>query len=162
MNIVVENCTNNAPEITGINGTQEDTIYLCGGSTTCFEIRTSDVDGDIIRMTGVSNQGIPGLTISLLQNNTINSYFRFCFNPDTTGTYSFDLFVDDAHCPDTLQATRTITIIVPNDTVFQCECASVNFDYDNVCLGTSTTFTGNPIFSLGTVATGWNWDFWRW
>ena len=159
MQIIIENCDNNAPQILGINGTQEDTIFMCGGSTTCFIIPVSDIDGDNIELLNVSNQGIPGLSISRRNNRTPNANYRFCFNPDTTGAYSFELRVNDMHCPDTLEDVRVITIIVPDDSIFQCECANVNFEYDNVCLGVATTFTGNPTFSLGNTATSWSWDF---
>ena len=159
MQLIIEVCNNNAPEILGINGTQEDTIYLCGGRMTCFDIPVTDIDQDNIFLNPVINPGIAGLTISRVSNLTTNSKYRFCFNPDTTGTYTFDLRVDDRHCPDTLEDVRTITIIVPNDTVFQCECANVSFNYDNICLGSNTQFNGVPVFSLGTSVTNWSWDF---
>lgn len=160
MQIIIEDCNNTAPQITGINGTQEDTIYMCGGQLNCFEVYIDDVEGDNLLLNYTVTPSIPnGPTVGRVLNTTSSAYYRICFNPDTTGTYTINLDVNDRHCPDTLTDTRTITIIVPNDSLFQCECSNVNFTYDNVCPGTATTFNGVAQLAPGRTVSSWVWDF---
>jgi len=98
LQVVVLNCTNNAPTVSGIDGSLTDFDYgVCSESPFCFDIFSLDLDaGQNTSMTW--NNAIPGATFTVsgspLQIGT------FCWTPQASdvGTHYFTVTVEDDAC----------------------------------------------------------------
>jgi hypothetical protein len=80
LQFVIQNCTNQLPTASGINGS--NTVFdttVCAGSTLCFDIL--GLDADASNNLTMSASGLPTgatFTVSGSGNNRVG---RFCWNP---------------------------------------------------------------------------------
>ena len=64
MQVIVMNCNNNLPWLSGINGTNVFNMTACAGVPFCFNILSNDIDtGQTLTVTW--NSGIPGRPLHL-------------------------------------------------------------------------------------------------
>lgn len=158
MQILVEYCTNVRPQLSGIDGSLEDTITMCYGQRNCFNINGTDANNDSMFISLLAKE-LPGIAVKIKDNGTSQAYASICWIPDSAGIFEVTLAISDNHCPVQLSNQKTIYINVPNDSAFQCECSSVDFDYDHICFNDYTDFDGKATLSIGTNVTNWLWDF---
>lgn len=101
MQFIAVSCpNNNSPTATGVNGTNDYSINICAGASTCFDIFTADVDaGQTTTITW--NSGITGATFTT--SGTTNEVGTFCWTPSLsqvrTAPYIFTVTVQDDACP---------------------------------------------------------------
>jgi gliding motility-associated-like protein len=113
MQFVIQNCSNQLPTLTGLNGstTVFDTL-TCIGSTLCFDITADDANtGDNLTMTFSGN--IPGS--SFIQTGSgSNIVGTFCWSPTAAdiGTHVFAIIIEDDACPIVGQNTQSYTVVV--------------------------------------------------
>ena len=153
MQFVVQNCSNQIPTVTGINGSSSvfDTL-TCGGSSICFDIDASDINaGNNLTMTFIGN--IPGSTFTQTGSGQ-NIVGTFCWNPTPAdvGTHVFSIVVEDDACPIPGQTSRAFTIVVqPNPN------PPVNAGADvAICAGESTILTATTAASPAII------DYFEW
>jgi hypothetical protein len=156
MQFVIQNCSNQVPNVSGINGVPNVyNISSCEGSNLCFDIPASDINaGDNLTMTFIGS--IPGSTFT--QSGTGNNRVgRFCWTPPVgaAGTYVFSVQVNDGACPIPGQNSRAYTInIIPNPN------PPINAGANAaICAGNSTPLTassaaGNITSVVWSPATG--------
>ena len=111
--LIFENCTNNLPQASGINGTNNYTMHVCAGDPFCFRINTTDLDAS--QQTYLTwNNGIPGALFSTTGTHRDTGYFCWTtsmleVNPQP---YSFSVSVTDNACPTYGSNTYTYQIYV--------------------------------------------------
>ncbi|TVR78529.1 MAG: hypothetical protein EA412_08830 [Chitinophagaceae bacterium] len=110
--VIVINCSNTNPEASGINGGGSFTTNVCAGSPLCFDILTSDPDGDNVTLTW--NSGIPGGTFTTTGGQFPTGTFCWTPLPSDTGSHSFLVTATDDACPLTASNTYTYEIQVDN------------------------------------------------
>jgi len=98
--IVVACPNNNLPTASGVNGGTSNSINICAGTNTCFDIFTNDVDaGQSTTITW--NSGINGATFTT--SGSTNQTGTFCWTPNAnqvrTAPYIFTVTVQDDACP---------------------------------------------------------------
>lgn len=134
----IVNCTNNIPDLGGINGVPNVfSISSCVGTQLCFTVNATDSDaGQNVSMT--SSNGITGSTFTTSGSGT-NVTGTFCWTPTTSdvGTHYITINAEDDACPLIGQNAKTYEIvIIPNPN------APVNAGPDvTICAGSSTTLT---------------------
>ncbi|EJF54082.1 hypothetical protein SapgrDRAFT_2422 [Saprospira grandis DSM 2844] len=159
MQFVIQNCSNQLPTVSGLNGstTVFDTL-LCANSPLCFDILGDDANlGDNITMT-VTN-AIPGasFTQQMVNGELVGT---FCWTPTDAdvGSHTFALLIEDDACPLPGQNSKAYTINIlpnPNDPVNAGPDVQLCLG-DTATLNASTTasnvdyFEWTPNFSLGT------------
>ncbi|GAB4425114.1 MAG: hypothetical protein OHK0039_42660 [Bacteroidia bacterium] len=148
MQFSVINCSNIPPVATGINGNVNDfDIDVCIGGNVCFDILMTDPDGG--NVTASWNNGIPGGTLSIANNGTLNPTGTFCWQPTAAdaGSHFFTVTVSDDNCPLSGSATYAFTVNVTTTS------NTLNSSGDqNICLGQQVS-----IFSFGAGATNYTW-----
>lgn len=101
MQFIAVACPNNtSPTASGVNGTNNYSINICAGATTCFDIFTADADaGQSTTITW--NSGITGGTFTT--NTANNQTGTFCWTPSLSqvrsAPYVFTVTVQDNACP---------------------------------------------------------------
>jgi gliding motility-associated-like protein len=105
------NCTNNLPNITGINGGTSYSANVCAGNTLSFYVNSSDLDaGDNLTLTW--NGAIPGATFVV--SGGANPTGTFNWTPSASNIsntpYCFTITVTDDACPYT--GTQTFAFCV--------------------------------------------------
>lgn len=93
---VIIACTNNLPQVSGVNGTGSYSYSTCANVPFCFTVNSSDADaGQVVTMN--YNNGIPGATFTISGGSLPTG--TFCWTP-TTGDIGPNLFAvnvqDDA------------------------------------------------------------------
>lgn len=93
-------CSNNLPEISGINGTNEYSITACAGSNLTFDIFSNDIDaGQNVTLTW--NNSISGATFTT--NAASHQTATFSWTPSASNIssipYCFTVNVADDNCP---------------------------------------------------------------
>ncbi len=111
--IYAENCSNNIPVLTGINGSPTNDIAIQPGVQSCFYIASTDLDP--FQSTTISySDSINGLTV--VTSGGIRDSAFICWTPSMADVsqvpYCFDLNVADDNCPYLGISTRTICITV--------------------------------------------------
>ncbi|GIV32520.1 MAG: hypothetical protein KatS3mg031_0055 [Chitinophagales bacterium] len=141
LQLVVLNCNNTIPAVSGINGTNMFSIDVCTGYPLCFDVFSIDPDAGQ-NVTIQWNGGIAGATFttsgSPLQNGT------FCWTPQFSdvGSHTFTVQVKDDACPIPGTNTYVFTInVIPNPNPPVDAGPSVQ-----ICQGSSTQLnaTGPP------------------
>ena len=95
--IVVIQCTNELPNLTGIDGTNVFIDTICAGQSLCFDIFSNDTDvGQNLTVTW--NSGIP------------NATFATSAGPHPTGTFCWNTSISDAS-----NTPYTFTVTVEDD-----------------------------------------------
>ena len=150
LQFVIQNCTNQLPTASGINGS--NTIFdttVCAGSTLCFDVL--GLDADATNNLAMSASGLPAgatFTVSGSGNNRVG---RFCWNPTVNdiGTHVFSVLVRDDACPIPGNNSRALRVIIrPNPN------PPVNAGPDvTICAGESTPLNASTTASNGTVYT---------
>ncbi|MDX2002456.1 MAG: gliding motility-associated C-terminal domain-containing protein [Chitinophagales bacterium] len=133
--ILVLNCNNAPPVMTGINGASGSvpanfTTRVCANTPVCFDINFSDANSNNLTVTW--NNGIPGATFTVTPTQPPTA--RFCWTPTAAdiGNNTFTVTVNDGACPIPGQAVRAFTIIVAPANY------SLNFNTVNLtCPGTN-------------------------
>ncbi len=116
MQIYSRNCTPNfVPFASGINGTSENTAYVCPGSTLCFNITSGDPNpGQTVVMTW--NSGIPAATFNI--SGSPYPTGQFCWTPQPSDArsqpYTFTVTVRDDACPLNGVQTYSFSVYVPD------------------------------------------------
>jgi hypothetical protein len=135
MQFVIQNCSNQLPVVSGINGVPNVySITSCEGANLCFDVPASDINaGDNLTMSFVGS--IPGSTFVITGTGS-NRVGRFCWTPPvgSAGRYVFSVIVNDGACPIPGQGSRAYTInITPNPN------PPVNAGADvGICAGSTT------------------------
>ena len=98
--VTVLNCSNDLPDLTGINGTNNFDMTICANSPTCFNVFSNDLNANQ-NLSIFYNNAIPGATFST--TNTSRPTGTFCWTPtqaDISNTqHCFTLRVGDDACP---------------------------------------------------------------
>ncbi|MBK8499952.1 MAG: gliding motility-associated C-terminal domain-containing protein [Flavobacteriales bacterium] len=90
-------CSNNLPQVSGVNGTNQYTYAVCANESFCFTVNSSDADaGQVVTMTW--NNGIPGATFTTTPGSL--PVGTFCWTPTTAniGQNLFAVNVQDNAC----------------------------------------------------------------
>ncbi|MCB9235969.1 MAG: gliding motility-associated C-terminal domain-containing protein [Bacteroidia bacterium] len=146
-------CSNNPPQITGINGTTAYDTTICVGATLCFNVNTNDLDGDNLVMTW--NNGISGGSLTVSGNGGTSPVGTFCWTPtvNDAGAHFFTITIEDDACPVTGQNTYTYTVNVfvssngMNAGPDGSYCAGGNFNLNAVAPG-ATSILWSPSSGL--------------
>lgn len=112
MQFRVLGCSNQAPTVTGINGTATYTMTVCVGSNTCFNVNSADANGNNITLTW--NNGIPGGSLNFVGNGGTSPTGTFCWTPTSAdiGANFFTISAEDNACPVTGVSTYSYLINV--------------------------------------------------
>jgi hypothetical protein len=112
MQFRVLNCNNQAPNVSGINGTAVYQMTVCVGSNTCFNVNGTDANGNNITMTW--NNGIPGGVLNFQGNGGTSPTGFFCWTPTAAdvGANFFTITAEDNACPVTGVSTYSYLINV--------------------------------------------------
>jgi hypothetical protein len=109
-------CTNQAPTITGMNGTTATTMYVLPEQPFCFSIFCYDTD-TTDTLTMYTNNGIPAGVFSL--QSDLRPTGVFCWTPTladvSTQPHVFTAIVVDNNCPAQGSAAMYFTIYVTTD-----------------------------------------------
>ena len=113
MQVIVINCANIEPIVTGINGTGIFNATICPNGLYCFDIPSVDPDaGQIVTMTW--NNGITGATLTVSPDSVPTG--TFCWTPDSSDIsltpHTFTLTVIDDACPTPGAGTYLFEILV--------------------------------------------------
>ncbi len=100
MQIIVMNCNNNLPWLSGINGTNVFNMTVCASVPFCFNILSNDIDtGQTLTLAW--NNGIKGATFTSAGNPHPTG--TFCWTPAdsqiSSNPYCFTVLVKDNACP---------------------------------------------------------------
>ena len=142
MQIVVQNCFNSLPVLSGINGSA--TIFdttICEGSPLCFNLDGTDVNtGDNLTM--VFSGNIPGSTFNQTSTgNNVTGTFCWTSPSGSVGSHYFSIIVSDDACPIIGQNSRTYRInVVANTNTPIVASADVG-----ICKGSTTTLTASNV-----------------
>ena len=115
--VIVDNCTNAIPELSGINGTNIYTTTVIAGDTICFTVYSNDPDpADNLWMNW--NYGIPSAQVSI--TGSPHPDMNFCWATIASDAnpvpYSFEVILSDDHCPVSLSTFQNYSILVIPDT----------------------------------------------
>ncbi|MBX9851643.1 MAG: PKD domain-containing protein [Cytophagaceae bacterium] len=147
LQLIVINCNNNLPTLSGVNGTTNYTVNVCANSTICFDIYGKDIDSATQNITMAWNGAIAGA--SFIVGGAANSPDgRFCWSPTSAnvGTKIFTVTVEDNACPIIGTQTYSYTVnvltaplvLLRSDTTISC---------GTTIPLTPTVFGGNPGFT---------------
>lgn len=127
MQFSIVNCTNQAPQASGVNNTAIYADTVMANTQICFDIYSSDPDN--------------GQTVSMQWNNTISGALfvvdnqsipvgTFCWTPslNDVGTHSFTVEVEDDACPLPGSNTFTYVIVVLPPPSSPCDSILVQVD----------------------------------
>lgn len=113
--VVVLNCNNTSPQMTGINGSNGSVpsnfnTSVCSGTPLCFDINFSDADPGQT-LTATWNNGIPGATFTYTPGATMA---HFCWTPTLAdvGTHNFSVTLKDNACPIVGSTIKSFTVVV--------------------------------------------------
>jgi hypothetical protein len=140
LQFVIQNCTNQAPVLGGINNVPNTySISTCEGTDLCFTVPITDVNaGDLVNATYSGN--IPGATFTQTGSGN-NRTGTFCWTAPVggSGSYFFSVIATDNACPVPGQSARTYTVnVIPNPN------PPVNAGPDvALCSGSSTVLTAS-------------------
>jgi hypothetical protein len=98
--LIFENCTNNVPTASGINGTSFYTTHVCADSVVSFSINSSDIDA--ADQTYLSwDYGIPGAVFFTSGTHRDTGYFLWQPGMQDVGAqpHNFTVLVSDSACP---------------------------------------------------------------
>ncbi len=143
-------CSNNLPQVTGVNGTNQYTYTTCANVPLCFTVNSADADaGQVVTMTW--NNGIPGATFTTTAGNL--PVGTFCWTPTVSdiGQNLFAVNVQDDAC--VLNGVNNFGFAVQVTPPFTPSNAGPD---QNVC-GSSTTLAGLlpwPVTGTWTVVNG--------
>jgi len=135
--VIVRNCNNTLPSVSGVNGTANYSITVCPGQTVNFNVNGSDPDpGQILTMTW--NNGIPTANFTVAGQPPVGT-FTWTPTYNDTGANVFTVLIKDDACPIRGNRTYSFTINVQSN-------LSANFTIPTPCLGNraniSVTFFG--------------------
>lgn len=167
MQIIIQACSNNYPDVTGMNGTNVFVDSVCAGSTISFFVNSSDPDaGQIVTMSW--NNGIPSPAGF---SSSGSPYPTGTFTWTTTSAdvrsqpYTFTVTVKDNNCPSNGFETHSYSIYVVqaiigiNPVSPLCSGQSVNLTATggstyiwSPSTGLSST-TGSPVLASPSVTT---------
>ena len=105
MQIVVLNCNNVPPVMTGINFSSPTNpanfiTGICAGQPLCFDVDFTDpTAGNTVNATW--NAGIPGATFTVTNNGTTHAVGHFCWTPslNDVGAHNFTVTLRNNACP---------------------------------------------------------------
>jgi len=150
------NCNNQNPLISGINGTpgqNTDTFSTtsCANSQLCFNINATDPDNDNVTLT--YNNGIPDATFTS-NGPGQNVTATFCWTPSANdiGTHNFAVTVKDDACPIYATSTRNYSITVDSGKL------SVTLDTVEVSCPGGSDGGASVAVSGGTGNYGFEWN----
>lgn len=112
--ILVVNCTNNLPTVSGINGTASYATSVCANNSLCFTVNSNDIDvGQTLSM--LWNAGITGASYTIAGTPPVGT---FCWTPSSSNIntipYLFTVSVKDDACPYLGKTSRGFAITVNN------------------------------------------------
>ena len=92
-------CSNNQPQLSGINGTDTFNLSICANELNCFNVFSSD--SDITDSTFIFwDNSIPAISFST--GNSQNEYANFCWTPGLNDVdsipYCFNIYTTDNNC----------------------------------------------------------------
>ena len=132
--LIFENCTNNIPTASGINGTAFYTTHVCADSVVSFSINSSDIDA--ADQTYLSwDYGIPGAVFFTSGTHRDTGYFQWQPGMQDVGTqpHNFTVMVSDSACP-------TFGISLYSYSVYVDSCAFTTVPENNNGFVTSNAF----------------------
>lgn len=118
MQVIIDYCTNNIPELSGMNGVPVYGDTVPGGDTICFYLTTDDADiTDSLTLSWSS--GIPSAQFNVTGANHPQLNFCWATLPSDARPlpYHFDVEVTDDHCPTFASNRHTYSILVTPDTI---------------------------------------------
>ncbi len=139
LQIIVINCSNDPPTVSGVDSSTTQYNYdVCAGSTFCFDVFSSDLNGlDSTKLNW--NNGISGATFTTIAGTFENG--TFCWTPTLTdiGSHYFTVTVEDDACPiaGINSYTFEINVSLGTDPVIS---AGAN---QSACFGDSITLAGS-------------------
>ena len=143
-------CTNNLPQVSGVNGTNQYTYTTCANVPFCFTVNSSDADaGQTVTMSW--NSGISGATFTIAGSGL--PVGTFCWTPTTAniGQNLFSVNVQDNACA--LNGVNNFGFAVQVTPPFTPASAGPD---QSVC-GTSATLAGQlpwPVTGTWSVVNG--------
>lgn len=148
--INVINCTNNLPNLTGMDSTNNFISTICPQIPFCFQVYTSDLDvgqSDTI----IYDFAIPGATFT--ETAGPRPVGTFCWTPPDSAAnsinYCFTLKVVDNNCPyEGIQVYSYCIHVVG---------ARSNFSHSSYC-NLTVAFQDSSTIPVGTI-TAWHWNF---
>ncbi|TXB64819.1 T9SS type B sorting domain-containing protein [Vicingus serpentipes] len=143
-------CSNNLPEITGINGTGQYSITACAGSNLTFDIFSNDIDAGQ-NVTLAWNNAIPSATFTTNASNHQTGTFNWTPNVGDISSipYCFTVNVADDNCPITGLQVYSFCITV---TGFDVSMGST----DANCGASNGTATATPSGGTGPYTYAWS------
>lgn len=119
MRFNILNCSNENPELSGINGSNVFFDTTCAGTEVCLSIFSYDADsGQALSMTW--NEGITLGNASFAVSSDSLPVGNFCWTPEIEDTsaipYCFDVMVRDGYCPYEGSRNQTYCIVVSGTT----------------------------------------------
>src|SRR5690606_15662621 len=151
MQIIVINCNNVAPTLSGINGTNEFQTFACPGDNVCFNISSFDPDpGQSLTVTW--NNGIPGGTFTSSGSPFPTSNFCWTPGPNDGGLNTFIATVTDDACPIFSSSSFAYSVFVPR-------AIDLNFTTSSALLcyrGNNASITAVATGGFGPLSYVWN------
>ena len=147
---VIITCTNNLPQVSGVNGTGTYTYSVCAGVPFCFTVNSSDADaGQTVTMSW--NNGIPGATFTTTSGPL--PVGTFCWTPTASdiGPNLFAVNVADNAC--VLNGVNNFGYVVQVTPPF----TPANAGPDQSVCGTTATLAGQlpwPVQGTWSVVSG--------
>ena len=156
LQIVVQTCTNNLPAMSSpgiinqVGGVRVDdnSVEVCVGETTTFEIEFSDPDLlDVLTVTSNMTTTLPGATITTTGTNPITAQISWTPPAGSQGFHDFTLTVQDNGCPFLGTQVYYFDVVVPDRTEAGPD--------QNYCPGggpVNLTATGGSTFSWSVLS----------
>lgn len=113
MVIVVTNCNNQPPQVSGINGSTDYDMAVCPGQSISFDVFSND-STPFQDVTMTWNEGIPNATFNISGSPYPQGHFSWNTSTNDIGTHFFTVNVVDDGCPVTSQRYFAYTIHVRN------------------------------------------------
>lgn len=150
MQFTILNCTNNAPTLSGIDGTTDYSTSVQAGNQLCFDVFSADPDNG--QATNLAwNGAIPAGTFTAAGSPLANG--TFCWTPTAAdiGTHSFTITVQDNACPLIGSNTYTYTIEVLGSTTPDCDNLQLDVISSNDVLCSNNDGEAVVVASGGTA-----------
>ncbi|MFN8311051.1 MAG: hypothetical protein U0T73_13905, partial [Chitinophagales bacterium] len=113
MQVIVTNCTNTLPTVSGVNGTSNYTYNVPACSNFCFTMNSSDADApQVVTMSSADYTNIPGATFTVSSGNRPTGTFCWAPTQQDVGTYFFTVKVRDNACQINGSSVKSYTINV--------------------------------------------------
>ncbi|MCH8331807.1 MAG: gliding motility-associated C-terminal domain-containing protein [Bacteroidetes bacterium] len=124
MQIRIFSCSNNAPSLSGINGSTNYIIKSCPGKELCFEVFANDSD-NTEKLKVNMKKGPVGTKIQI--SDDLDPKITICWTPNSTniGKYIVLLEVQDDNCPYNSISYASYTMVIDHFPLFELDLERV-------------------------------------